>query len=184
MNHPTNKTIIATVASVTAISALNPTDELDLTQPSKLGRVTNPTDELDLTQPSKLGRVTNPTDELDLTQPSKLGRVTNPTDELDLTQPSKLGLVPPTRPNPTVDWKLVYRVTITLSSVAAAGWCAMSPLFYLHSPQHLFLQIAANDLPLISMSIAFTVTVTWFNSRNLILCTLATVGSVACALVI
>ena len=147
-----------------------------------------------------------PTDELDLTQPSKSGRVTNPTDELDLTQPSKLGLAPPTQPNPTVkirssipyptletglgallssvDWKLVYRVTITLSSVAAAGWCAMSPLFYLHLPQHLFLQIAANDLPLISMSIAFTVTVTWFNSRSLILCTLATVGSVACALVI
>lgn len=158
------------------------------------------------------GRV-NPTDELDLTQPSKLGRVTNPTDELDLetrssnsTQPKNEGEIRSTYPNPTVkirssipyptletglgallssvDWKLVYRVTITLVSVAAAGWCAMSPLFYLHLPQHLFLQIAANDLPLISMSIAFTVTVTLFNSRSLILCTLATVGSVACALVI
>lgn len=112
------------------------------------------------------------------------GRVTNPTVKIRSSIPyptleTGLGAL-----LSSVDWKLVYRVTITLVSVAAAGWCAMSPLFYLHLPQHLFLQIAANDLPLISMSIAFTVTVTLFNSRSLILCTLATVGSVACALVI
>ncbi len=147
-----------------------------------------------------------PTDELDLTQPSKSGRVTNPTDELDLTQPSKLGLAPPTQPNPTVkirssipyptletglgallssvDWKLVYRVTITLSSVAAAGWCAMSPLFYLHLPQEVFIQITGNDLPLIGMSVAFATTVTLFNNNNLTLCSIATLGAVSCALVI
>ena len=169
MNHPTNKTIIATVASVTAISALNPTDELDLETRSS-----------NSTQPKNEGEIR-----------SSIPYPTLETRSSNSTQPKNEGEIRSSIPYPTletglssVDWKLVYRVTITLSSVAAAGWCAMSPLFYLHSPQHLFLQIAANDLPLISMSIAFTVTVTWFNSRNLILCTLATVGSVACALVI
>ena len=158
------------------------------------------------------GRV-NPTDELDLTQPSKLGRVTNPTDELDLetrssnsTQPKNEGEIRSTYPNPTVkirssipyptletglgallssvDWKLVYRVTITLVSVAAAGWCAMSPLFYLHLPQEVFIQITGNDLPLIGMSVAFATTVTLFNNNNLTLCSIATLGAVSCALVI
>ena len=105
----------------------------------------------------------------------------------DRTQPT------PTLNNPTyptepdrvesVDWALVYRISSNLTAISAAGWCICSPLHYLHLPKDVFIQIAFNDLPFISISVAFAVTVTLFPQPKA-LSTMALAGAVVCALVI
>ncbi len=108
----------------------------------------------------------------------------NPTE---VTRPNPTEV---TRPNPTepnrvesVDWALVYRISSVLIASSAAGWCICSPMHYLHLPKYIFVQIAFNDLPLISMAIAFALTVALFH-QNQPINVIALVGAVACALVI
>lgn len=106
---------------------------------------------------------------------SQQGQVSNLTNSHDSRRDSR---------ESRIEWRLIYRIAIGTTAGLAAIFCTVSTLrLATLDPDHSYILMAVQDIPLVGISLALAYSAIRFSDLT-VFATLATLGAVGCAAVI